>query len=66
VNLTGLGRAILNQKRTFEQNLTARAAARAFALTPAEQLLILLLIDVRAEKAADLPGRLLRAKLKSR
>ena len=66
VNLSRLRQGVLDQKRTLEQDLATCAAACAFTLAAAKEQFILLLIDVRSEKTADLARRLLRAKLESR
>ena len=66
MNLARFLHGVLKQKRALEQDLAARSAAGAFALTLAEQPCILFLIDVRPEKTANLSCRLLRAKLESR
>ena len=66
MNLARFLHGVLKQKRALEQDLAARPAAGAFAVPAVEQQFILFLIDVRAEKTADLARRLLRAKLESR
>jgi hypothetical protein len=66
MNLAWFSQSVLDQKRTLEQDLATCPAARAFTLPPAQEQFILLLIDVRSEKTADLARRLLRAKLESR
>jgi hypothetical protein len=53
----------LNQKRTFEENLAAGPAPRAFAVAAFKQRLILSFIDVRSDETADLARRLPGAKL---
>jgi hypothetical protein len=66
MNLAWLSQSVLDQERTLEQDLATCSAARAFTLPPAKEQFILLLIDVRSEKTADLARRLPRAKLESR
>jgi hypothetical protein len=65
MNLARLCQRILDQKGTLEQDLATCTAACAFTLASAKEQLILLLIDVGAEKTADLARCLPRAKLES-
>src|SRR5262249_10850594 len=66
MNLAGLRHRILDQKRTLEQDLATCAAACAFTLATAKEQFIFLLVNVGAEKPANLARRLPRAKLESR
>ena len=63
VDLARFLRRVLDQKRTFEQDLAACSAPRALAFAALQQHLILFLIDVRPDKTADLACRLPGAKL---